>query len=608
MSDRDPGVILATDVGSTTTKAVLVERRDGRHRLVTQAVAPTTVESPLEDVMIGVRTALTRLERVTGRRLLDADGELARPACPEAGVDLFVTTSSAGGGLQMAVAGVVRSMTAESAERAALGAGAVVADVISIDDARLIVERIRRLRELRPDIVLLSGGTDEGSISHVAAVAEYVAAARPTPRFGGAGKVPVIFAGNRRAREYVRDVLGELCDVHEVANIRPTLEQENLDPARTAIHRIFLEHVMAHAPGYPELLRWAGQVVEPTPHAVGRMVKLLAAARGAGVVAVDVGGATTDVFSVVQGQFFRTVSANLGMSYSMANVLVQAGAAAVLRWLPYTLDERDLRNWNANKMIRPTTLPQTLRELLLEHAVAREALRLSFGHHCSLARGLKGVQQRRTMADVFSQTPSGECLITPAGVELVVGCGGVLSHAPRRSQAFLILLDALQPGGIVQFCLDRAFLMPHLGILASVHPSIASQVFWDDCVLPLGTAVAPLCRPREGQYLAQVRLRLQDGRLLCDEQVVGGRLRRIALAAGEEAWVEVTPVRGVDVGEGPGRRVFRKVRGGEVGLVLDGRGRPLDLPPDRAKARLLLHEWFRALDAYPPAALAQEEG
>ncbi|HCJ11225.1 MAG TPA: methylaspartate mutase, partial [Clostridiales bacterium] len=78
----------------------------------------------------------------------------------------------AGGGLQMTVAGLVKTMTAESAERAALGAGAVVMDVISLDDARLVLERIRRLQELRPDMILMAGGTDDGNISHVAAVAE----------------------------------------------------------------------------------------------------------------------------------------------------------------------------------------------------------------------------------------------------------------------------------------------------------------------------------------------------------------------------------------------------------------------------------------------------
>ncbi|MDQ7793764.1 MAG: glutamate mutase L [bacterium] len=596
-------IVLATDVGSTTTKAVLLEMSDGEWRLAGQAQAPTTVESPTEDVMIGVRNAIRRLEQATGRELLDG-GELVRPGQRDRGVDLFVSTSSAGGGLQMAVAGVVRTMSAESAERAALGAGAIVADVISIDDARLIVERIRRVRELRPDMILLSGGTDEGGVSQVAAVAEYIAAAKPTPRFGGTRRVPVIFAGNRRAREYVRDVLEGLVDVYVVDNIRPTLEEENLAPARAEIHRLYLEHVMVQAPGYPDLLRWAEQVVEPTPRAVGRMVELLARDREANVVGLDVGGATTDVFSVTGGRFFRTVSANLGMSYSMANVMAESGPAAVLRWLPFDLEDKVLSNWNANKMIRPTTLPQTLDELMLEHAMAREAIRLSYEHHHTLARGLKGVACRRTLDDVLIQPPPGRPVITPTNVDLVIGSGGVVSHAPRPSQALLLLLDSLQPAGITTFLLDSGFLLPHLGVLALVHPAAATDILWRDCVVALGTVVAPLCRPRDGQLLARVRVTLPAGGVR-EDRLVGGRLARMDLGPGERAVMEAIPVRGVDVGAGPGRRILREVVGGRVGLVLDGRGRPIRFPADPYAARSRLVKWLAALDAYPAASLAE---
>ena len=95
------------------------------------------------------------------------------------------------------------------------------------------------------------------------------------------------------------------------------------------------------------------------------------------MIGVDIGGATTDVFSVFEGVFNRTVSANLGMCYTISNVLAEAGLANILRWVPFTIDEQTLRNRIKNKMIRPTTIPQTLEELQIEQAIAREALRLA---------------------------------------------------------------------------------------------------------------------------------------------------------------------------------------------------------------------------------------
>ncbi len=133
--------------------------------------------------MIGLREALSRLEQRTGIELM-AGSRLLTSVSGNAGVDIFVATSSAGGGLQMVVTGLMKEITAESANRAALGAGAIVSDVIALDDSRSVIERLEAVKRIRPDMVLITGGTDGGNISEVAAVAEMVAMANPEPRFG----------------------------------------------------------------------------------------------------------------------------------------------------------------------------------------------------------------------------------------------------------------------------------------------------------------------------------------------------------------------------------------------------------------------------------------
>ena len=149
---------------------------------------------------------------------------------------------------------------------------------------------------------------------------------------------------------------------------------------------------MAHAPGYRKLMTWSPVPIMPTPGAVGLIIEKVAAEGGMAVVGVDIGGATTDVFSVFQGVFNRTVSANLGMSYSVSNVMAEAGIENIMRWVPFEVEEVDLRNRIKNKMIRPTTIPDTLEELQLEQALAREALRLALDQHRQLAVGLRGIQ------------------------------------------------------------------------------------------------------------------------------------------------------------------------------------------------------------------------
>lgn len=589
--------ILATDCGSTTTKAILIERRDDEYRLVVRGEAPTTVEAPVEDVTKGVINAITEVEELTGRRILRGE-EIIKPQRGSEGVDIYISTSSAGGGLQMVVAGVIRSLTAESAERAALGAGAIVMDVIASNDGRPPHEKIERIRRLRPDMILLSGGVDGGTISHVVELAEIIAAADPKPRLGTGYKLPVIYAGNRDAREEIKRVLGDKVALEIVENIRPVMERENLTPARMKIQELFLEHVMAHAPGYDKLISWTDAPIMPTPAAVGYIMQTIAQRRGIQILGVDIGGATTDVFSVFKGVFNRTVSANLGMSYSISNVLVEAGVDNVMRWVPFELEERDLRNRIKNKMIRPTTIPQTLEELMVEQALAREALRLAFEQHKKLAVTLKGVHQERTISDAFAQRETGQTLVDMMGLDLIVGSGGVLSHAPRRSQAALMMIDAFQPEGITHLAVDSIFMMPHLGVLSQVSEEAAIQVFERDCLVHLGTCIAPVGLFAEGKPCLRIRFKLPDGREI-DDEVRFGEMRLYPLGVGERVKVYLKPRRGFDVGAGKGDEVEAEVEGGVVGLIIDARGRPLQLERKTPNRVDKLLSWIRALKAYP---------
>jgi uncharacterized protein (TIGR01319 family) len=291
--------VLVTDCGSTTTKALLFEKKQDRWHQTFRGEAPTTVEEPVANVTVGALNAFAEVEELSGRPILHEGGPfLITGADPARGIDLYLSTSSAGGGLQMLVAGVVRNITTESAERAALGAGAIVMEAVSADDGREDYERIERIRHVKPDIVLITGGIDGGSTAHVVEMAEILVAAAPRPRFGDTLKLPVIYAGNAYAAKDVAEILSAMANVVVVENVRPALDAENLGPAREAIHEFFLSHVMSHSPGYGTLLSWSPVPVMPTPAAVGDMVQSYAQKTGQNVLCVDIGGATTDVFSV----------------------------------------------------------------------------------------------------------------------------------------------------------------------------------------------------------------------------------------------------------------------------------------------------------------------
>ena len=501
----------------------------------------------------------------------------------------------------MMVSGLILSMTAESANRAALGAGAIVMDVIARDDGRQPYQKIQRIRSLRPDMILLAGGTDGGASSHVMEIAELIKASEPKPRLGVGYKLPIVYAGNKSLRPQIENLMSGGFALDLVDNIRPVLEVENTEPARRAVHELFMEHVMSHAPGYTKLMKWTDVDIMPTPAGEGMAMQLIADTYEENVLGVGLGGATTNVYSVMDGRFVRSVSANLGMSYSVTNVMKEAGIGNIIRWLPFDLDEEEVSSRLMNKMIRPTTIPQTLQDLIVEHSVAREALRLGLEHHKTIATRLKGIQIQRTIADIFDQAVE-ETYIKMMDIDVLAGTGGLLSHAPRRIQSMFILTDAWQPEGVTKMFQDSVFMMPHLGVLSTVYREAAWNVFDKDCLVRLGTVIAPSGTAEPGEAVMTVELTMPDGEVV-EEELKLGEIRRIRLAERQEAEAVITPARHFEMGEGPGHSVTRTVMGGVGGLLLDARGRPISLPEEDGARKELLLKWFRALELYPEEKL-----
>lgn len=602
---EDMNYILATDVGSTTTKARFFRRIENREwRFVVAGEAPTTVEAPYEDVTLGVRNAVREVEELTGHLILSADGNgILVPFDGFKGVDLYCTTSSAGGGLQMMVSGLMKSITAESANRAALGAGAIVMDVIARDDGVQIHKKIQRIRGLRPDMILLAGGTDGGNVNYVLETAELIKAADPKPRLGATYRLPLIYAGNVNAQPEIQRLMRDTFALTIVENLRPAAEVENTEPARRVIHECFMEHVMSHAPGYSKLMNWVDIDILPTPAGEGMAAQLIAQNMEKNVLGVGLGGATTNVYSIVDGKFVRSVSANLGMSYSICNVLKEAGIDNIMRWIPFEIDKEKVNGMLANKMIRPTMIPQMLEELMIEHAVAREALRLGLEHHKTIATRLKGVRVQRNMIDIFDQALS-ETYIDMMKIDIIAGTGGLLSHAPRRAQSLQILTDAFQPEGVTWFFQDSVFMMPHLGVLSTVYPEAAWQIFDKDCLVRLGTVIAPRGLAKEGEDAMTVELEMPEGEMI-EEDVKFGEIKRIILQEDKRVKVVVRPNRSFDIGLGPGHRMESIAIGGKVGIILDARGRPLILPESDDARRRLLGLWFETLDLYPERSQAR---
>ncbi len=414
---------VCVDVGSTYTKAALIDL--GGARLVRRAEVPTTAGT---DVLEGLDAAVAAV-----------GGD---------GAPLYVC-SSAGGGLRLAVVGYESLVTAEAGHRVGLSAGA---QVVHVATGMLDGAAVAALRAGRPDVILLVGGTDGGDADTLLHNARRLATSRT--------RVPVVLAGNADARPAAAEILtGRRIPVTVTGNVLPRIGVLDPGPARAAIREVFLRHVIG-GKRLSRGRRFASLVRAATPDAVLAGVELLADLTGAGVLVVDVGGATTDVYSAllpdaeaesgprrdVAGTLWRsrTVEGDLGVAVGAAGTVAAATAEKVI--LP--------------KLALPDTgqPPTAERDRDLAAAAAMIALRRhARGHSPGPGRPRTGGRDLRE-------------------VRLVVGSGGVLRHGGGRYVLDKVLSDTAggwaAPAG-ARTVVDEQYVLAAAGLLAIDHRDTA---------------------------------------------------------------------------------------------------------------------------------------
>ncbi|MGE5577237.1 MAG: methylaspartate mutase accessory protein GlmL [Syntrophothermus sp.] len=453
---------LLIDFGSTYTKLTAVDL--DRAEVIGTAKAPTTVQ---EDIMIGLENAMRQLKEDYG---VDPGRCGRRIAC-----------SSAAGGLKMVAVGLVPDLTAEAAKRAALGAGARVLSVFSYE---LTGEEIERIGALKPDIVLLAGGTDGGNRDVILANANRLAQSSLA--------VPIVVAGNKNAAEAVRDVLtASGKDVRVTGNVMPELGKLNVEPARVTIRSVFMERIVA-AKGLKRAESFVEGVVMPTPAAVLAAAELIAKGTsgepGLGeLMIIDIGGATTDVHSVATGDptkpgvtpkglpepyAKRTVEGDLGMRYSAVSLVEAAGAERVARSIGLAglegLDAGRIQSIARDLNQHTDKVPTTEEEFAIDTGLGYVATEMAVERHVGYL----------------------ETVYTPFGVsylqygkdltklECMIGTGGVVIYGRNPRQVLQgALFDPAKPNLLKpttpKFFLDTKYILSAVGLLAEIAPAAA---------------------------------------------------------------------------------------------------------------------------------------
>lgn len=575
--------LLAVDVGSVNTRASLFDVVDGRYRLVATGRASSTAGPPLFDVSEGVRNALDQVRAITGRRLVDESEALIMPATRDgSGVDLFVATTSAGPKVRTVLVGLMPGISVESAHRLAASTYLDVVQEIGLMDRRREEEQIDVILAARPDLILVVGGTDGGAGASVVEMVDVTSlAANLLPE---SQKPRVVYAGNRTLAASVVERFGDRLPVSLTANLRPSIDREELEPARQLLSEVIAEARRSRISGFDELTHWSGGNLLATADAFGRVVRYLSRVydRRKGVLGVDLGASQTTVAAAFDGDLRLSVNLDLGLGDALPGLLRHSSLDKVARWLPFEMPASDIHDYLSNKALHPSTIPIEPVELHLEYALARQALRTAIG----LAR--QTWPMVRGQRSVESMPP----------LEPILASGGALARCPRPGYTVMVLLDALQPSGVSTLVLDPYSLMPAMGAAAGVLPMAAVQVLESGSFVSLATVVSPVGSGRFGRPVLRLRVDREAGGEAVEGEIRLGQVAVIPLGQGQHARLTLRPERGFDVGfGGPGRAGVLRVAGGAVGLVVDARGRPLRLPVDSVRRVEMIQKWMWDLGA-----------
>ena len=448
--------VLLIDFGSTYTKLTAVDVE--QERLLGTAASYTTVQTDIND---GLQKALALLEQKTGK--LDFD---ACYAC-----------SSAAGGLRMITSGLVPELTSEAARLASLGAGAKVEKVYNF---QLTEDDLNEIVQAKPDIFLLVGGTDGGNTECILHNAKALASLKP--------EFPIVVAGNRTAARECERIL-EGCEVYICPNVMPKFGVLNIEPTQNQIRDIFLNRII-QAKGLSKATALLSDIMMPTPSAVLQAMNLLAQGiegePGIGeLVAVDVGGATTDIYSIADGMpdqmntvykglpepyAKRTVEGDIGMRYSIGGIVNAAGVSRISKLSG--LSEERITELVEYLRLHTDKVPNGDAEWeALDFALASMAIEEAVKRHAGTME-----ETYTLMGKTFLQ--EGKNL---TNVKNIVVTGGSLIHTKRTEEiASYALYSPMQPMSLrpikADVWVDRTYILAAMGLLSGYYPDVALRI------------------------------------------------------------------------------------------------------------------------------------
>ena len=569
MTETRISSILAADFGNLNTRVLLFDVVEGEYRLVAQGLGPTTIGSPTDDVHIGLSRILREIGAATHRRFLDEQGRLIRPEQDDhVGVDYFLTTTSAGNPVRVVIVGLYPKLSIAAVKRAVAPFYIDVVSEVHLEDGLGARGRLNRIVHSRPQLIIVTGGTDGGART---VLLEMLALVRKAVSLLPHGEKPtLLFSGNSSLSMSVREMLSQQVEVLIAPNIRQG-SAEVLEPVQAALGQYYDEH-KRHSVSFKRSASMSDLGIRSTARGVETMTAFFARTSRRDVLSIDFGSARSMLSLASEGVVQTVIRNDIGLGHSAATALDVIGEEAIAEWLPFHPRKGELAQYTLNKGLRLSSVPEDMRERTIEYALLRAGI-------------------RKMLADLTGGS-EGDASALTAQVGLVLIGGATFAGSGQGALDMLLLADALASDGVLQVKADPYGGLAALGTLAAVEPLAVVQLAGSNVLQNVGSLIRVSGRAAAGAKALTVKVKRGQGETMTRE-VNAGDVWHLPVAAGETVELRIEARRGLAIG---GKRRLRlKVQGGRGGVLFDARLGALAAAATMTERAVNMLRWYAAV-------------
>jgi len=566
----ETSTILAIKIDKINTKIFFFDIVDEKYHLIATSEADSTSRPPYNDIREGISKAIDRVQQITGRRFLDDDSNFIVPGQPDgSGVDHLVLTFGYFSQIKVISMGLLESVSLESLTKLLSMTQLDHIDQIGMNDPRKLEEIIGIFTNKMPEMVIISGGIDEGASNSVFKQLEMLLfCIKLVPK----EKRPyIIFAGNEELEPRIQETINELTNYSMTSKIRFSLKEENLLPAFLKANKISAELLQQKIGGLNQVASFCQSTPMPFSQSMIFMAKFLSLVtedRSKKILVIDFGKESVSFTSGYNGESTFSFT-DFSLHQNFEKYINQINLQKFSQVIYEPLEEEEIKIYLWDKTIFPNAIPTSQNHLAIEKALVTEIV-------------------RNKLSDIIENNP---CF--PASFDQVIFSGDIFSNYFSFSESLLSIIDGVLPTGLTTFYLDTHGILPVLGSIAPVNPYLPVQLLESSTIALLAKVITITSLVKIGTKLAVVKIEFEDGSK-SETIIEQGMIYRLPVQPGQFVNISIEPKAKFECDMNISSRAV-SIQSGICGIIIDARGRPFVLPKEPIKRLELFKKWLNQL-------------